>query len=125
MASTDETVPTFGWSIDWSNELTVHILKDQRLSFNIWHKYTGDTPFFYNDKDGNLQQDVLANWQFSNASFSTRIFNKKLFIQAGAKNLTDVRQRTNNFNSANHTDIGNQGNLHWGRTWFVNTSFSF
>jgi outer membrane receptor for ferrienterochelin and colicins len=125
LAVENKDVPTFGWSTDWTNEVTYHLITDDKLSINLWHKMTGQTPYYFYNKEGLLSQDVLSSWHFLNGAVSTRLLNKKWLVQVGAKNITNIKERKSNFNSANHTDLANQQSLHWGRTWFVSTSISF
>ena len=107
----------FLWSTDWSNDLTLS-LWNGRLNWNIWHKMTGKTPFFYND-NGSTKQGFTDLWQMLNTGFSTHLMNKKIRINTGVKNIFDIRQLQANNNNGIHIEASNQQNLHWGRNFYV------
>jgi outer membrane receptor for ferrienterochelin and colicin len=54
---------------------------------------------------------------------TVRLLNQKLRLQAGIKNIFDVKQlRANNANGI-HIEASNQQNLHWGRTFFAGVTW--
>jgi outer membrane receptor for ferrienterochelin and colicins len=120
-----EDVPKLGWATDWANEMTYNMGSKHSWSVNIWHKQTGGTPYFYIDKEGVTKQEFVKTWHFVNASISSKWFNDHLILQAGVKNITDIKQLNANIGTANHTDAGNQQIIHWGRTWFANAMYNF
>jgi outer membrane receptor for ferrienterochelin and colicins len=105
------------WSTDWSNDITISFLKD-RLHWNIWHKRTGKTPFFYN-QDGKTQQGSTDTWNMLNSGLSAQLFKNKVRLNAGVKNIFDIRQLQVNNNNGIHIEASNQQNLHWGRSVYL------
>ncbi len=103
------------WSADWTNDLTIGTASG-RLSWNIWHKRTGRTPFFYND-NGVTRQGLTDMWNMLNTGISYLTQDKNIRITVAVKNIFDIRQlQVNNANGI-HIEASNQQNLHWGRTF--------
>ncbi|MGB4958077.1 MAG: TonB-dependent receptor [Saprospiraceae bacterium] len=111
------------WSTDWANDLTIVMLKG-KMSWNIWHKYTGKTPFFYNE-DGKSVQGSTDAWNMLNSGISTQILEKKLMLNFGVKNIFDIRQLQANNNNGIHIEASNQQNLHWGRNVYVGVIYQW
>lgn len=112
---------TYLFSTDWANDLTINLFKD-KLTWNIWHKLTGRTPFFYN-QDGNTLQGYTDSWNMLNTGLSTHILNKKIRLNAGVKNIFDIRQLQANNNNGIHIEASNQQNLHWGRNFYIGATW--
>lgn len=109
------------WSMDWTNDLTVSFLND-KLQWSIWHKRTGDTPYFYN-QDGKTLQGKLDTWNMLNTGISTQILNNKLRLNVGVKNILNIRQlQINNINGI-HIEASNQNSLHWGRDFYIGVAY--
>ncbi|MBC7883840.1 MAG: TonB-dependent receptor, partial [Saprospiraceae bacterium] len=106
------------WSTDWTNDLTISLFKN-KLSWNIWHKRTGKTPFFYN-KDGKTEQGLTESFHILNMGLSTHFVDKRIRINTGIKNIFNIRQLASNNNNGIHIEASNQQNLHWGRTFYIN-----
>lgn len=115
----DVEVPkgTLLWSPDWINQLTFSFL-NERISWDIWHKRTGRTPYFYN-QDGVNHQGFTDSWNMLNSGFSTHFFDKKIRLNFGVKNIFNITQlQVNNINGI-HIEASNQQSLHWGRTFYA------
>ena len=106
------------WSTDWANDLTFTFLEG-KISWNIWQKRTGKTPFFYN-QDGKTKQGTTDSFNMLNSGISTHFLNKKIRINTGVKNIFNIRELATNNNNGIHIEASNQQNLHWGRTFYVN-----
>lgn len=113
----------FLYSTDWSNDLTITFPKT-KINVNFWHKFTGKTPFFYN-QDGTTLQGFTDSWNMLNSGLSTHFFNKKLRLNLGVKNIFDIRQLQANNNNGIHIEASNQQNLHWGRNLFVGATYQW
>jgi outer membrane receptor for ferrienterochelin and colicins len=117
------TEKTYLFSTDWANDLTINLFKD-KLTWNIWHKLTGKTPFFYN-QDGSTLQGYTDSWNMLNTGLSTYLLNKKIRLNAGVKNIFDIRQLQANNNNGIHIEASNQQNLHWGRNFYVGATYQW
>ncbi len=106
------------WSTDWTNDLTLTFM-DGKVSWNIWQKLTGKTPFFYN-QDGKTERGTTNSYNMLNTGLSTHFWNKKIRINTGLKNIFNIRELDINNNNGIHIEASNQQNLHWGRTFYVN-----
>lgn len=117
------TEKTYLFSTDWANDLTINLFKD-KLTWNIWHKLTGKTPFFYN-QDGSTLQGYTDSWNMLNTGLSTYLLDKKIRLNAGVKNIFDIRQLQANNNNGIHIEASNQQNLHWGRNFYVGATYQW
>jgi outer membrane receptor for ferrienterochelin and colicins len=108
------------WSVDWSNELTYRLLKD-RFSVQLWHKYTGVTPYFY-VQDGNTVESRTAAYSMLNGSVSTQAWGDRLRINLGAKNLLNKRTVETRISDGIHSNASQLLPIHWGRMYFVSLS---
>ena len=122
-SNTDITNTQYLWSPDWANDLTLSFF-DNKISWNIWHKRTGKTPFFYN-QEGKTEQGTTDSWNMLNTGLSTHFLNKKIRVNAGIKNIFDVRQLQANNNNGIHIEASNQQNLHWGRNLYVGVTWQW
>jgi len=112
----------FDWSPDWVNDLTF-FFANQRGTLALWHKMTGPTPYFF-EKDGVVQQSTTAGWHLLNASLGGRFFKGKIGLNAGVKNLLNTQQiRTGTDGGAVHGGGGDLRPVHWGRSFFITTTF--
>ncbi|MEZ4983756.1 MAG: TonB-dependent receptor [Saprospiraceae bacterium] len=113
-----DSLRLFNWSPDWSNDLTVSFW-DEHLNVNVWHKMTGQLPYFF-EEDGQVVRGETEGWHQLNASLCYTGWERKLTLTTGVKNLLDVRQiRTGAATGIGHTGGGTVSNVHWGRTFFV------
>jgi len=122
-SNTDITNTKYLWSPDWANDLTLSLF-DSKISWNIWHKRTGKTPFFYN-QEGKTEQGTTDSWNMLNTGLSTHFLNKKIRVNAGIKNIFDVRQLQANNNNGIHIEASNQQNLHWGRNLYMGVTWQW
>lgn len=112
----------FLWSPDLTNEVNVS-WNDGKWNWNLWHKRTGRTPFFYN-QDGRTLQGLNDAWNMLNSSLTVRLFDQKVRLSGGVKNIFNVRQLQANNANGIHIESSNQQNLHWGRTFFLGVTWS-
>ena len=110
-------------SSDWSNDLSITI-PGTKVNWNVWHKFTGKTPFFYN-QDGTTQQGYTNSWHMLNTGFTVHFFDKKLRFYTGVKNIFNVKQLQANNNNGIHIEASNQQNLHWGRNFYVGITWQW
>lgn len=108
---------SFLWSPDWANDLTISFLNG-KISWNLWHKRTGKTPFFYNE-GGKTLQGSTSSYHMMNTGFSTHFYDKTIRLNCGVKNIFDVRQLQANNNNGIHIEASNQQNIHWGRNIYI------
>ncbi len=110
------------WSPDVTNEMNIS-WGEGIWNWNIWHKRTGRTPYFYN-QDGRTLQGLNDAWNMLNTSLTVRLFKQKVRLNAGVKNILNVRQLQANNANGIHIEASNQQNLHWGRTFFTGITWT-
>jgi outer membrane receptor protein involved in Fe transport len=59
-----------------------------------------------------------------NTSLTVRLFKQKVRLNAGVKNILNVRQLQANNANGIHIEASNQQNLHWGRTFFTGLTWT-
>jgi outer membrane receptor for ferrienterochelin and colicins len=111
------------WSTDVANDMTVTLISNV-LNFNIWHKYTGRTPYFYND-NGTTKQGVAESWNMLNAGCTYQIPKAGIRLNAGVKNILNVQNFQFNNDNGIHIEASSQQSVHWGRTFFIGCSYVF
>jgi outer membrane receptor for ferrienterochelin and colicins len=117
-AEEGDSLRTFNWSPDWVNELNFNFLEG-KIGASVWHKYTGRTPFFY-EENGQVRQGESQGWNLLNSSVSTAIWKNKIRLNLGVKNLLDTRQIRSGASDGAHSGDGDLRPVHWGRTFFIN-----
>lgn len=116
-AETETAQRKLNWSPDWVNDLSISFLK-QKACFNIWHKHTGKTPYFYED-GGQVKQGESEGWDLLNCSLSARLLKNRVCLNIGAKNLLNTRQIRSQSGDSVHAGGTDTQAVHWGRTWFA------
>lgn len=119
-ATSETPLPRFNWAPDWVNDLTLS-LPNQRAYFTFWHKMTGATPYFFQNGT-QLEQRSTEGWHLLNVAVGGNLFQQRLRLNAGVKNLLGTRQ----IRASNRIEVGHgSGDLrpvHWGRTFFIATA---
>ncbi|MBK9736198.1 MAG: TonB-dependent receptor [Saprospiraceae bacterium] len=123
-AEGNDTLSKLLWSVDWVNDLSVSFLKG-RINWNLWHKRTGLTPYFYEDRQGVINQGQVDSWNMLNTGISTAISENKVKLNFGIKNIFNIRQLQPNSGNGIHIEQNNQQNLHWGRNYYVSVIFQW
>ncbi len=114
---------TFNYS---SNFLTGirYAIKKWKTGVTASFKYIGQTNSFYLDNDGVVKNSSIDDYSIIDLSFYKRLFNEKITIVAGAKNLlntTEVGLTGNVFGFSTSKNANSMAVL-WGRTGFVSIS---
>jgi outer membrane receptor for ferrienterochelin and colicins len=117
---TEKNLNKFNQGIDVVQDLTLNIFKE-KMSVNVWHKLTGQSPIFTNI-GGNVVQQSLNAWSMLNMTVGIKFLGDKLRLNFGAKNILDVTQIQTLANNGIHIENNAQQGLHWGRSFFVSTS---
>lgn len=122
--SADEAdVPDLSWSPDWVNEVNLNFW-EQRAGVSVWHKMTGETPYFFTDgtetKEGSTEV-----WHLLNASVNGNFWSKKIRLVMGVKNLLDVQQIRAGATGATHSGGDGMRPAHWGRSFFLQATVGF
>ena len=112
-----DSLPRLSWSPDWVNDISMQFFKD-RLLINVWHKFTGRTPYFFEDQ-GEVIPGESASWHLFNVSAGTGVFKNRFRINTGIKNLADIRQIRSGSSEPGHNSGDRMLPVHWGRTYFV------
>ncbi|MDD2963884.1 MAG: TonB-dependent receptor [Bacteroidales bacterium] len=113
----------YTFTTDVSGEVTYHWLRSN-VQLTTWYKYTGRLPQLQIDANGNLYESFVDGYHLLDGSVSKGLFNNRLSVAVGVKNLFNVRVvDADRGTSGVHSGGGNGQLIAWGRTWFVKCSF--
>ncbi len=123
--SREQNIPASLWSGDWVNNLSITPPK-WPLSFTVWTKLTGDTPYYFYNEKQELTSSFSKGWMMLNASIQYKPRSQQISFTAGVKNLLD-RRTTELVNAGSVSPHGSSSkvrDIHWGRTLFIQTNFN-
>ena len=113
----------FFYTTDVNTSLTYSIIKIS-TDFSLFYKYTGKTPQYIVDENGDLAEGYIPDYHTMDVSVIKNFFNRQLQLSVGVKNL---------FDNTSLPAIGGGSGVHsggdtligWGRTFFVRAAYSF
>lgn len=123
------------WSNDYDSDKFIGQFEIQnRLSVTIpliktnlvvTHRFIGKQNRFYLEED-ELKIGSINNYHIVNATLSKSLFNNRLFLAIGSKNLTNTESVTfTGAGGGTHSQSGNATLLGWGRTFFGRVKLDF
>lgn len=125
---TDETHPEKYYSL-WEWENTLEFLWPQwRTSFYATQKWTGRQTLYRLTSTSELAEGYIDGMNLINLSASRPFFEDRIHLNAGVKNLLDVRSVAiggGGSASGAHSSAGSSQLVHWGRTFFLGLNFNF
>lgn len=89
------------------------------LSLNVFYKYTGEVPAYYQDSDGGLYENVLEDFHTMDFSLVKTFDKGRYTITAGSKNLFNVTTLQGNASTGVHSGGSGSSPYSMGRTYFV------
>lgn len=95
----------------------------KKFNFNITYKYTGEQPGYIQDDNGNAVQTSVPGYNLLDISATQKLWNNRISITVGGKNLFDVTNLQSTLNSGGAHSSGNQA-IAWGRTAFISCKLS-
>ena len=107
----------FLYASEYKGNLTYSFPK-AKTDISVFYKYTGEVPSFI-ESNGAVLQGFTQAYQMLDASITKQLFNNKLGLTIGAKNLTDVK--TINFSGAASAHSSGSGSalMAMGRYYFT------
>ncbi len=108
----------------WSHELRGTITRTwekQGLSAQVFYKYQGRLQNYAYLTDGTVGRSTIEDFSMADASVTKRLWQRRLGLTAGCKNLFDVRNvnATIGASGGAHSTGGSSVPMMTGRTWFV------
>ncbi len=95
------------------------------IDLQFYYKYTGRRLYFLRDETRVLKSDYLAGFQMADFSMSRSFINERLQIQAGIKNLFDLRDVEARISTAVHGAAGGRQAMGYGRSFFLNLKMNW
>lgn len=106
----------------WSPEARISVIWNtgwNDLAFAVFYKYTGITPGFSADENGEILNTSIDDYHTADLTLSKKWMKGKLITEAGVRNLADVRNVQANISSgAAHSSAGAM-NVATGRQYFA------
>lgn len=112
---------------EWQNslEFTWPFLK---TDMQISQKYTSSQQQYQLDAEGQLVEGSIEGYNMVHASLTRSFFDKSLSFTFGVKNLLNVSSigiQNGGVDGGAHSSIGSSRLIHWGRSFFVDLSYTF
>lgn len=111
---------------EWQNELHYSI-PTIGTNLVLTHRYIGRQIRFFQNSEGLLEEGYIGDYHLMNATLSRGLWNNRVFLAAGVKNLLDTDQIpvVGQGGGGAHSGGGNSQLLNWGRTYFVRLNVAF
>ncbi|NVO19072.1 MAG: TonB-dependent receptor [Bacteroidetes bacterium] len=113
----------------WSNDIMGTLnykMFNQKLTFCVFYKYTGQTPEAAIQDDNSLAVRWVDRFSLVDLTLMHTLLHKHLTLSAGIKNLTNVTTVAAVGGAGGaHSGNSNSSDIAWGRTCFVKLAFNF
>lgn len=94
--------------------------KQQQVAFALVYKYTGKTPGYMLDADGNVRQNILQDYHTADISVAKAFMAERFRLSAGSRNLFNVTRLAGNGGGGSPHGAGSASIPYsTGRTWFL------
>lgn len=113
----------------WSPEVTSSIgykIPGKGLSFSLYYKYTGKTPYYeFVTVDGTqvIQLATISAYQWADFTVQKHVF-KHVTLNSGVRNLFNITNINNTATSAGVHTSGGSRPVGYGRSYFLSISYS-
>ena len=96
------------------------------MKFTSVNKFNSYNPFIvYNLVSNNVEESSIPEFMYSDLSASKNVWNDKLNISIGIKNIFDIKNlRVNGFSGNVHGSGSGEVNNLWGRTVFTSITLN-
>ena len=113
----------YNWTI---NANITYYYKKWDMKFTSVNKFNSYNPFIvYNLVSNNVEESSIPEFMYSDLSASKNVWNDKLNISIGIKNIFDIKNlRVNGFSGNVHGSGSGEVNNLWGRTVFTSITLN-
>ena len=119
---TDTNNFNFSYATDFTGMVS-YTFRKLDLSMQFDYKYTGERVQLFLDTNDQIKEGAVEGYQMLNFSTTKNLFNKKLTLTAGAKNILDVKIVANSTSGAAHSS-GDGRLIAWGRSFFISIKYN-
>ncbi len=92
----------------------------RHVDLNLFYKYSGELPQYTVAADGTIREGAIDDYQLLDGSASFKLFNNRLTVTGGVKNIFDVVNISNSLTSSDtHADAGGSVSIGTGRSLFL------
>jgi outer membrane receptor for ferrienterochelin and colicins len=122
--SETQNITSFSYSPELHSSL-FYELKKYEMTIALFYKYTGRLPGYATDANNNTQQTFIAAYHTADISLSKLLFQKRVNISFGCKNLFDVKNVTAYAAGGVHTSADANVPMSCGRLYFIKMDLNF
>lgn len=118
LAEETTQVDDFSYSTEYTANLS-YLIKKQNITIAIFAKHQGELPGFRYGQDNEIIKQTISSYRLVDATVSKKLFEKKLSISLGCKNIFNVQNVEANLSTGAHSVGGGSISVGTGRTVFV------
>ena len=96
-----------------------YIHRPWNLSIALFYKYNGKLPRFFLDENSQVQEGITQDYHLLDLTLTKRLFDEKIALILGTKNLLNVTNIQSSMNGAAHSMSTNAIAVGTGRTYFA------
>ena len=116
--SVSEDLPAFSFTPEATANLQ-YTMPCTGTNLSVFYKYQGQLPGFRLDSEGNVAQQFIAPFHLTDLTLSQPLWQERLTLALGAKNLFDVTNVAAQLAGGAHSGASNSTPIATGRTLFV------
>lgn len=116
--SESQAIETFSYYPEMQASVGVQ-LAEKGPHLNVFYRYQGRLPGFRLDAEGNLGETFIAPYHLADANLSQRLWQQKMTLTLGAKNLFDVRNVASQASAGVHGGSATAVPVATGRMFFL------
>lgn len=120
--SEEYTVDEFSFSPEFRSSFSYDFRKIG-LSVALFYKYNGKLPSYVLETEDAVSQYFIDAYHMADISVNKQLFNKKLTVGIGSKNLFDVTNINGTASSSAHSSASSSLPIAVGRTYFCRLNF--
>ncbi len=121
--SVSEELPTFSFTPEVTGNLQ-YTLPRTGTNLSVFYKYQGRLPGFRLDGEGNVARQFIAPFHLTDLTLSQPLWQERLTLALGAKNLFDVTNVAAQLAGGVHSSNGSSTPIATGRTLFLKLDFN-
>ncbi len=114
----------FFYSNDFNGKISYYF-DSLQLKLNLFYKYTGTINNFYLDDSKQVQRSFIGDYHTFDFTVSKHLWDKKIFLSAGVKNIFDVRDvlMIGRVAGVSNPKEASSLSVLWGRSFFISLNF--
>jgi outer membrane receptor for ferrienterochelin and colicins len=116
--SESEIVKSYSWSPELRTNIG-YVFPSSQLTVSLFYKYNGKIIGYAQDTEKQIYQTFIGDYHTADMSISKPLFNKRILLVLGSKNLLNVKTISSNTSSGAHSASSGTTSVGMGRTYFL------